>query len=260
MGLCEPHGPIAAFGLDTIKAEFICEAAARKVGGIVAPTQGYHIHETGYHAPWLEEVVGEVNPRMASLPPEILLSLFLYQLRAFSNAGFKAAVVITGHSGGNQEDLRMVAAAFMDQFPLKVEVRADPELVAGRYEGDHAGKYEISQLMHIRPDLVDMARISRPQEDTLLGRFALGPDAAEASPELGREIMEACIEEACQIAENLQEKIISQDPGPPIDFAQTEKVWEQIAARRKSWFSYSLHPGQQPASAGSRWKKYEIPS
>ncbi len=152
MGLCEPHGHIAAFGLDTIKAEYICEAAASQYGGIVAPTQNYHIHETGYHAPWLEEVIGEANPHMASLPPDILLHLFLYQLRAFSNAGFKGVVVISGHSGGNQDDLRMVAATFMEFFPMKVEVRADPELVKGRFEGDHAGKYEISQLMFIRPE------------------------------------------------------------------------------------------------------------
>ncbi|CAN5193943.1 hypothetical protein BH23BAC1_BH23BAC1_39070 [soil metagenome] len=76
MGLCEPHGHIAAFGLDTIKAEYICESAARISGGIVAPTQNYHIHETGYHAPWLEEVIGTANPHMASVPPEILLHFF----------------------------------------------------------------------------------------------------------------------------------------------------------------------------------------
>ncbi|PAM94476.1 hypothetical protein B4N84_12485, partial [Flavobacterium sp. IR1] len=129
MGLCEPHGYISAFGLDTIKAEYICEAAAKKVGGIVAPTQGYHIHETGYHAPWLEEVLGEVNPYMTSIPPGILLHLYLYQLRAFYNAGFKAVIVISGHAGGNQEDLRLVASAFMDKFSMRIEVRADPELV-----------------------------------------------------------------------------------------------------------------------------------
>src|SRR6516225_5696236 len=61
LGLCEPHGHVAPFGLDTIKARYLCEEAARRFGGIVAPTMAYQIHETGYHAPWLREVMGNVN-------------------------------------------------------------------------------------------------------------------------------------------------------------------------------------------------------
>ena len=51
IGLCEPHGHIAALGLDLLKAEYFCEQAAQRFGGIVAPAQGYHIHECGFHAP-----------------------------------------------------------------------------------------------------------------------------------------------------------------------------------------------------------------
>jgi creatinine amidohydrolase/Fe(II)-dependent formamide hydrolase-like protein len=40
MGLCEPHGHVAPFGLDTIKADYLCDEAARRFGGIVAPTMG----------------------------------------------------------------------------------------------------------------------------------------------------------------------------------------------------------------------------
>ena len=41
IGLCEPHGHIAALGLDLLKAEYFCEQAAQRFGGIVAPAQGY---------------------------------------------------------------------------------------------------------------------------------------------------------------------------------------------------------------------------
>lgn len=34
LGLCEPHGHIAVMGLDTIKADYICDEAARRFGGI----------------------------------------------------------------------------------------------------------------------------------------------------------------------------------------------------------------------------------
>ena len=257
MGLCEPHGAGAAFGLDTIKADYICDAAARQVGGIVAPTQGYHIHETGYHAPWLKEVIGEVNPRMASVPPDVLLRLFLYQLRAFANAGFRGAVVITGHAGGNQEDLRRVATVFMRHFPMRIEVRADPELVAGQYEGDHAGRYEISQLLHLRPDLVDTTKLNHPHVS--LGRFALGDDAPEASPELGEKIMNACVEEACQLALRLQATLAPEASGSPISFAQTEALWREIDDQREHWATHRLHPNQSSTSAHSRWKVDERP-
>jgi creatinine amidohydrolase/Fe(II)-dependent formamide hydrolase-like protein len=41
MGLCEPHGHIAALGLDLLKAEYYCEQAADRFGVVVAPAQGY---------------------------------------------------------------------------------------------------------------------------------------------------------------------------------------------------------------------------
>lgn len=106
----------------------------------------YHIHETGYHEPWLREVMGDVNPRLAALPPHVVLEALIYQLRAFRNAGFAVVVVLSGHHGGNKEDLRKVARVFCDAYPFEVFACNDPELVQGHYEGDHAGYYEISQL------------------------------------------------------------------------------------------------------------------
>jgi creatinine amidohydrolase len=100
MGLCEPHGHIAALGLDLLKAEYFCEQAAQRFGGIVAPAQGYHIHECGFHAPWLAEVVGEENPFLGAIPPHVMLHLFLYQLRSFALAGFQGVIAVSGHAGG----------------------------------------------------------------------------------------------------------------------------------------------------------------
>ncbi|WP_145964914.1 hypothetical protein [Rhizobium leguminosarum] len=59
----------------------------------------YHIHEAGYHAPWLKEAMNGVNPLLAALPPHLVLETLLYQFRAFRNAGFKGVVVISGHHG-----------------------------------------------------------------------------------------------------------------------------------------------------------------
>ncbi len=53
-GLCEPHGPQNAVGLDAIKAHGIACRAAHAHGGIVAPPDYWHIHEIGGYALWSE--------------------------------------------------------------------------------------------------------------------------------------------------------------------------------------------------------------
>jgi creatinine amidohydrolase len=230
LGLCEPHGHLAPFGLDTIKARYLCEQAARRFGGIVAPVMAYQIHETGYHAPWLKKVMGGVNPRLAALPPHVMLEAFLYQLRAFRNAGFRGVAAISGHAGGNQDDLRKVAQAFAEAFPIEHFVRADPELVEG-HKGDHAGRFEVSQLLAIRPDLVDLSRVGRTASDPL-GRFAQNPDAGEASAALGKEILEAQVR---SIGEAVQAFTLQAGENEFIPMDAMTPVWASIAAERLSW-------------------------
>lgn len=231
MGLCEPHGHVAPFGLDTIKAEWLCEEAARRFGGIVAPTMAYHVHETGYHAPWLEEVMEGVNPRLAALPPHLVLETLLYLFRAYYNAGFRAAVVISGHHG-SQQDLRMVAEAFSAVFDFPHFVRTDPELVKGTFTGDHAGRYELSQLLAIRSDLVSLDRSERVKSDPL-GRFAQNPDVGLATQAEGREILELSLSVISDATKTF--------PGSPeidrtsIPMQALEPIWASLRERKQSW-------------------------
>ena len=238
MGLCEPHGHVAAMGLDTLKADYICEQAATRFGGIVAPTQGYHIHETGYHAPFLLQRVGAANPRLAALPPDVVLRTLLFQLRAFVNAGFRAIVVVSGHNGA-QADLRLVAAEFMRLVPVPVIVHSDPELVAGRYSGDHAGKFEVSQLLYCRPELVDLDRV-RCASSHSWGPFAQGADAGEASREYGRLVVEAMID---RVGELIAAAGQHRADIPFLSFADVEPAWEAVNAQRPEWVSLGLIPG-----------------
>lgn len=256
LGLCEPHGQVSAFGLDTIKAEWLCLQAAQKIGGIVAPSMGYHIHETGYHARWLEETVGEQHPHMTAMPPAIILSFFLYQLRAFVNAGFKAVVVLSGHSGGNQEDLRHAASLFMKYVPVKVWVRSDPELVEGLYAGDHAGKYELSQLMYIRPDLVDMEARGYEELPDSGGRLAIGPDAGEAHAEWGRAIMEACLNRLCSDVSQIKQEA-KQIETSAIPYSTIETILSELLNNASEWVTANPWAGQEAVSEHSQWKPYE---
>jgi len=253
LGLCEPHGHVAALGLDMIKADYYCDEAARRFGGIVAPSQGYHIHECGFHAPWLEEVAGQENPFMAALPPQVMAKLFLYQLRAFSNTGFRAIIAISGHSGGSQEDLRRVADAYTSQTRLPVLMKSDPEFVTGQFTGDHAGRYEISQLLDIRPDLVDLSLLNRRDDPESGGRLALGDDAAEATAEEGHAINEAIL---AAVGEAVREILYADaPPARLLTHADTESIWISIGGDDGPWFSNSLKPGQTPVSITSRWNQ-----
>ena len=257
LGLCEPHGHVAPLGLDLIKAEYYCDEAARRFGGIVAPAQGYHIHECGFHAPWLAEVVGEENPLLAAVPPHVLMHLFLYQLRAFALAGFQGVVAISGHAGGSQEDLRRVATAFTAKVGLPVILKTDPEWIPHLHAGDHAGRYEISQLLAIRPDLVDLSLLRRGSELGSGGRLALGDDASEASIEFGRSINEAIVsalgETARQLAGRPHQAIA---PGR-LTYEAREEIWAEVQASLADWQSVSPKPGQRAVPSSSRWHAYE---
>jgi creatinine amidohydrolase len=250
-GLVEPHGHVAAFGLDTIKAEWLCREAASRFGGIVAPTQGWHIHETGYHAPWLAQVVGNENPRLGGLPPHVVLHALVFQLRAIANAGFALAVLLTGHCGGNEADLRLVADAFAHRFHWKVLVLRDLDLVEGRFGGDHAGRFELSQLMAIRPDLVDLRLLERQHEAGAGGRLALGDDAREANVEYGRQIMDASLERFGQLLEPYTR--LSPRREPRITLADAESLWQELRSNSATWKTLRFFDDGDSLPDDSQW-------
>lgn len=254
-GLCEPHGPIAALGLDLVKARALCERAAQRLGGIVAPAAGFHIHECGYHARWLEEVLGEANGHMTAMPPRPVLYHLLYQLRAYRNAGFAGAVVVTGHAGGNEADLRRVADAFTRRFGFAVEVRTDGELAHPHFHGDHAGRFEISELMHLRPELVDMDRLGTgPRVGLDQTLFAQGGDAHEASERTGAAIV-ACILDALEpLVQAIARTPRSQGL---LGYVEVEALWQELLATESEWSTAKPKPGQREVSANSQWKPFE---
>ena len=255
LGICEPHGYISALGLDTFKADYLCDEAARRFGGIVAPTIGYQIHEAGYHAPWLAEVLGETNAMMTGMPPHVMLYFFLYQLRSFYNAGFSTAMVITGHSGGNQHDFRLAGEIFEKYSGMKVLIFSDPELVEGLYEGDHAGKYEISQSLYLRPDTINLKAINKMNEPGSLGRFAQGRDAGEASAATGKDIIENCL---AFIGKRIQQIVSNESqPGVLMNYEQVENMYRELLQRKNEWCTLHTKPMQELTPAGSRWKQFE---
>jgi creatinine amidohydrolase len=258
VGLCEPHGHVAALGLDTIRADWMCDEGARRHGGIVAPTQGYHIHESGYHARWLEDVVGENNSRLGGIPPHAFCLHYLYQLRAFANAGFGAAIVVTGHLGGNHLDLQAWGDAFAERVGMLVRVTSD--MLITDFPGDHAGKYEVSALTYLRPDLVDMSLLDRQHEPASGGRLAQGENAGEASREYGELVMSEALRVFGGIVESVKANIAGRPAvDAPVTYEPIEAVYAKLRAGMQDWVTMSPRDGQPAVSDGSRWKPYERP-
>jgi creatinine amidohydrolase len=281
LGLCEPHGQISAFGLDTVKAEYLCIKVAEQLGGIVAPSMAYHVHETGPSARFLEDMVGENNPYMSSVPPYMYYHFFLYQLRAFYNAGFRSAIILSGHGGAHLQDLRKISRMFQERFGMNIWYGTDFDLVEGTYTGDHAGKYEISMLMFIRPDLIDLSK--KPLEDITGagGRLAAGVDAGEASTLYGEQISAACEAALSRIAIELStpSAIALNWPSSStstlnststsnsltsaglLSYGAIEELWAEIVRSAEDgselWAALQPREGQAPVSGHSRWKPNE---
>ena len=258
-GLCEPHGPHNAIGLDAIKAHALCLRAAREHGGVVAPSSFWHIHETGYHAPWGDESIGNENPFMTSLPPWVMLKTFLYQLRAVAARGFHAAIVVTGHYGGNENDLRLAVDIFSKHALMKTAAYSDGELIDYmNYHGDHAGIIETSQLLALRPDLVDMERLT--PEHVANHYYAAGKTAPESSAVLGEAIVTSQIRRLGEVGKSLLATYDGQENPPAISYDETEKIWEALEARRDEWVTLKLWNSQQPVSPQSSWFANQAPA
>lgn len=191
-GLAEPHGVQNAIGLDGLKAQALVEAAAQAHGGVAAPMTWWHVHETPRGLYWLT-LQNAPMPRLTNVPADLFLRQLVYQLRAVEIAGFKAAILVTGHYGGIEIDMRVTAQIYAMNRPLRATALADWEIMTyADYRGDHAGVCETSQLWALRPELVDLSRMpAEPFEGKL---FASDEHARKANRREGEKIMAAQVE------------------------------------------------------------------
>jgi creatinine amidohydrolase len=238
-GLAEPHGVQNAIGLDGLKAQALVEAAARAHGGVVAPMTWWHVHETPRGVDWLAGQNAPM-PRLTNVPADLFLRQLVYQLRAVDIAGFKAAILVTGHYGGIEIDMRVTAQLYAANRPLRATALADWEIMTySDYRGDHAGVCETSQLWALRPELVDLSRMpAEPFEGKL---FASDERARQSSRREGEKIV------AAQVAslKKLSDRMLSEadgDTGVWFSFAEAEAIWQQMEARRSEWIS--SHPAE----------------
>lgn len=241
-GLCEPHGPHCALGLDALKVHEIACRAAHEHGGIVAPLDFWHIHEIGGYAAWAHEVVGEVERSwMTAVSPIQHFRNVLYHIRQADAIGFKAAIFLTGHYGPNWQDL--VDLLHIVQPYVGARLYGLPDFEAntpgfdedGRSGGDHAGKVETSLLWALLPECVDMSRI--PPPDAPGPHFAMGRNAREADRRVGERMV---ADEVRYLGAKARELVQEYDRTSPTvrlrTFVQVEQLWEDVVRPKLGTF------------------------
>lgn len=233
-GLCEPHGPHDAVGLDALKAHGIACESARARGGIVAPPDYWHIHELGGYALWLERTVGPVRRSwMTCMPPWQHFKNICYHIRMADHLGFHAAIFLTGHYGPNWKDLKTLIGLVQPHVGTRLCGLPDHEANQpgfdndGRSGGDHAGKVETSLLWALHPDCVDLSRL--PPEDAPGPHFAMGPTVRQSDRRVGERMV---ADEVRWLGEKAQELLDEYEEENPTHKLQTyedvEVLWETV--------------------------------
>ncbi|MDK1031846.1 MAG: creatininase family protein, partial [Planctomycetia bacterium] len=184
VGSLEWHGEHLALGNDSLKMHGLCSEAARLGGGIVFPALYYGIPGiVNYGASYGSD---------ANLPmtAEFLANLLATTLAHLEKVGFKAAILITGHTCNEQIDL-VKGVAEKYEGSMKVCGTNDAEWGdAINHTSDHAAKWETSILWYLRPELVDIYRLPRDTDEPLEGVYGDDP-RVHASRVLGRQAVEA---------------------------------------------------------------------
>ena len=268
-GLCEPHGPQNALGLDEIKAHEIACRAAQAHGGIVAPADYWHIHEIGGYAIWSDEAVGR-PPRawLTAMPPWQHFKNVCYHIRAADALGFEAAILLTGHYGPNWEDLRSLVDLL--QPLVGTRLYGLPEFESnykgfdgdGRQTGDHAGKVETSLLWALRPECVDLSRI--PEQAVEPGSaFAMGRNARESNRRVGERMVADEVEWLGKKARELRDEYQRVKPTHNFTtFEAVEQAWRERVAPKLPEFQTMQEkwPWQQDLPEDSPWgRNYHVP-
>jgi creatinine amidohydrolase len=170
LGTIEWHSHHLPLGLDLLKAQAIAERAADKADAVLAPP-----------AWWAAG--GVPQPYTLRLPAGVTEPVLTGVLDGFAEMGFRALAVVNGHYG--LENSIAVRRAALAVTGATVVPLADYELLTDLgATGDHAGVWETSLLLPVRPELVHL-----DHEGELPG--VIGDDPrGRATAELGEQGLE----------------------------------------------------------------------
>jgi len=196
LGSLEWHGEQMAIGNDAIKMHGLMVEAARKSGGIVFPPLFTGIPGmTDFQPPH------RFNGNVPYEEP-LIRALLLATLNGLERVGFRAAILSTGHTCGEQRQLvRDVVADYGGSMRVVGTEDASFANAMGHFS-DHAAKWETSILWYLRPELVDIHQLAH--DTTVPNAGVYGDDPRlHASRELGRQVVEAIATEMAELGRSL---------------------------------------------------------
>ena len=213
----EQHGPHMAVITDTLLVEAVSRRAAEvatDAATIITPT--VTVGSSHHHRP---------HGGVLSLPSDIYQSVVSEVIRSLVGTGFRRILVLNGHGGNTHAnvvtgldavnrhglDATVAAAAYWDVARAAL---VEDGLASGLIPG-HAGHFETSMVLAIRPDLVraevlaglppvdpDSIGLFRPLPGTVVqtaGLWERSPgftdDPASATAEAGHRYLETCARE-----------------------------------------------------------------
>jgi creatinine amidohydrolase len=153
MGSTEQHGPHLAEGTDTYVPSYIAESVARATGVPIAPPL------------WLTTCESHMGfAGTISLRPTTVIALLRDVCGSLARHGFRDFVLLNGHLGGAHPALLSAADEIQLELPevklwdIDLNAIAIDELreICDSDVFPHAEELEVSQMLAIRPDLVDI--------------------------------------------------------------------------------------------------------
>ncbi len=209
-GALEAHGTHLPLSTDTILSTYLAEKVAIKTKALVLPT-------IPFGDSWsFNDFEGTI-----SIAPDVLTEFYVSVMKGVFKHGFRYLVVLNGH-GGNIPELTIAAKAATDTGQRAViivnwwkELAKSARTLVEETPMGHAAEDETSEVLHVRPDLVDMSKL---KSHRVVSRFtiisgmlreellpsAMHGDPRKATAEKGRLIFEQAEEELIALINQLE--------------------------------------------------------
>lgn len=209
-GALEAHGKHLPLGTDTILTTYLAEKIASKTKALVLPTipigESWDFHH---------------NEGTISIHPSALMDYYVSILKGIFKHGFRYIVALNGQRGNTPIIKQAAKIATKKGQRVVVVVNWWRDLGKNARDeidetpGGHAAEGETSEVMFVRPELVDMSVaeahrvvtrfeiISGSYREELLPSAMYG-DPRKATEDKGRKIMEQAEEEIIELIQQLE--------------------------------------------------------
>jgi creatinine amidohydrolase len=202
VGATEQHGPHLPTGVDTLSVMAVAEGVSARTSIPVLPVLPYGC-SLGHSDKW---------PGTLSLRPETLAAMVLEIAGWLRRSGFTRLVLLNGHVT-NWAPLRCALENIRADLPeMRIALRSIWEIssdVRALYEYDggtnwHANDAETSLMLHLRPELVDLAKAVDEPNRAACCFFSYTVDKesrtgtvglpSRATPDFGARLLDLCID------------------------------------------------------------------